>query len=645
VVPLLLVPLLELGAGAQQQQQQQQQQRRHPGQGEGGSGGVRPSCALYILERIVVSCSYKPLLHQLLLALLGVQQQQQQQRGAGAAGGSGAGGPRIPPPPEYDVGAAPPLAAGPPPAAAALQQRAHAYGVPCRYVLLGLLRGEQPAPAIAVLRLLAAIQQSRAAAPELLYLLGLASKARAQEVEARCAAGRCPACALQQELQLFVVASSSSSFMQALPDPLARDAMLWVHSFLGLPGGERTTPAGHEASAQDGGQQQQGQQQGQGQPTAEPEQQGQGHGNGDSSSADAGAGAADEHGSGSGCSTPAAAAAAAAAADEAAVQRLQLEEPGSPALPPSPGRPCEQHGYAGGLDQEVVDALFQLLSLHMFPAAGLWLLGWQLHQLLPLAAAAPCAESPAAAAAAAYSSQPLQLLGSEASGSPNAAASAAEAEQAADWVSPRSGAASPEGRGGPGGEAASAGMPSSVPAVALHTARITTLLPAAVAPAPASVGSAAAASQPILPPSSQLTAHQQQRLQTALSAAQTALLEELSGMWCEAVFPIISNEWPAAREGTLRPVLRASSDTLLGGPALYPLCMPCPLGAAAAQAEPPLSSSARAALRVLYAVQRAVALLQLKEVRCWLAAGRGLAPLQPCCGSLRTGAVAAWGHA
>lgn len=109
----------------------------------------------------------------------------------------------------------------------------------------------------------------------------------------------------------------------------------------------------------------------------------------------------------------------------------------------------------------------------------------------------------------------------------------------------------------------------------------------------------------------------EEKLHTAVESARQAFINELGGMWCEAVFPMLTLEWPSAREMLLRPVLRASSEALLSGPHAYPLLQTRSLnGTGQVTDSTGLSQSARSALRSYYCVQRLVASLQLQEVSC-----------------------------
>lgn len=116
-----------------------------------------------------------------------------------------------------------------------------------------------------------------------------------------------------------------------------------------------------------------------------------------------------------------------------------------------------------------------------------------------------------------------------------------------------------------------------------------------------------------------LSYQQQQQLQAAVDAAQAEFRQQLCGMWCEAVFPMLAQEWAVSREMLQRPVLRAGSDALLSGTAVWPLLQGLQAAAApgtggGGAAFDALSVSGQAALACYLAVQRVVALVQLQEV-------------------------------
>lgn len=141
-----------------------------------------------------------------------------------------------------------------------------------------------------------------------------------------------------------------------------------------------------------------------------------------------------------------------------------------------------------------------------------------------------------------------------------------------------------------------------------------------------SVGASTAASTGIPGP---LGAEHQLQLQHALDEAASRVLDEISGMWCDAIFPVICMDWAPAADAVSRPILRASAEALMVGPHLYPpraegSALPgSSLGAAAAAGRQNaaavaqmmgLSTSAAAALHVYHAVQRLVAMLQLRQL-------------------------------
>lgn len=141
-----------------------------------------------------------------------------------------------------------------------------------------------------------------------------------------------------------------------------------------------------------------------------------------------------------------------------------------------------------------------------------------------------------------------------------------------------------------------------------------------------SVGASTAASTGIPGP---LGAEHQLQLQHALDEAASRVLDEISGMWCDAIFPLICMDWAPAADTVSRPILRASAEALMVGPHLYPpraegSALPgSSHGAAGAAGRQNaaavaqmmgLSTSAAAALHVYHTVQRLVAMLQLRQL-------------------------------
>lgn len=105
---------------------------------------------------------------------------------------------------------------------------------------------------------------------------------------------------------------------------------------------------------------------------------------------------------------------------------------------------------------------------------------------------------------------------------------------------------------------------------------------------------------------------QRQQLSKTLRSAATTALAEIDGMWGETVFSLICIDWPVAADNIIKPMLRTASEVITAGPHLYPV-----------QAAPPaqqrthalsMGISAVNALRVVHVVSRLVALLQLAEV-------------------------------
>ena len=67
-----------------------------------------------------------------------------------------------------------------------------------------------------------------------------------------------------------------------------------------------------------------------------------------------------------------------------------------------------------------------------------------------------------------------------------------------------------------------------------------------------------------------LSAPQLRALAAAVRSAVSAASQELDSMWCEAFFTVLCLEWPVAAQAIKRPVLRAASDVIMGGPHMYP---------------------------------------------------------------------------
>jgi len=234
------------------------------------------------------------------------------------------------------------------------------------------------------------------------------------------------------------------------------------------------------------------------------------------------------------------------------------------------------------MGSDLIDALVHLLARPALPTLGLWLVGWLLYQLLPAAPPLPLAQQPSGPLSDAAANASIALAA--------AAEGGVESEDGGVSATPSISGASL----GDGSPAASqtAGLPS-VPSYSSMQAASQT--PAAVAP-------------------DQLSA-----LESALLAAQLAFGDHVTGIWCEALGPMVGLEWPAAREGLQRPVLRASSEALLSGPHACG-----PTASVKRQSDEGsggkgdgLSQSARAALSAYVSVQRVVALVQLKEVGVW----------------------------
>jgi hypothetical protein len=273
-----------------------------------------------------------------------------------------------------------------------------------------------------------------------------------------------------------------------------------------------------------------------------------------------------------------------------------------------------------GFGLQLLSCLMPLLQLQAVPPLGLWLLGWLLHQLLPVSAVTGAVTadggSPAAAAAAAgrhrlsnslggctdsFNDLRLQLTTSSSRAHSRSSSVSSSVDEAR--------------RGGRGPSSSTGGLD-----LQQHGSSTTEAGLEAAGPPPLSTTRAISVQSSLgfEPRASVLDATQQQQLQAALSAAHAAFTQQLGSMWCEAVFPLLAVEWPAARDMLLRPVLRASSADLLSGLGAWPVLRVLQQQRQQQQQQGSRSeghsASAQAALECYLAVQRVVALTQIQEV-------------------------------
>lgn len=449
----------------------------------------------------------------------------------------------------------------------------------CRAALLGMLSSGQPLPALLVLRLLVAVVNSKHLQPELLAGLSLLPRRCLEQ------AGRSSSCGaggssldevlqqLVQKLQLAQQAGAAGAAEQA--SSLQADLLLLLT--------EHYLPRQQDGAAAAGG----------------------GAAGGSECSSDAGDGSS------------------------RAAEHLQLLDSWTARQQLS-----DNTSTFAGFGQQLLSCLMPLLQLPGLPPMGLWLLGWLLHQLLPVsalpaAAAAGGNASPAAGGSrhrdsqslggtaennlrwGSTSSRGLSREGSDSSGDssqgerhPQGSSSSGRFGVDLQQQLQRGNSAGGEGEAEPDGFEPSAGPPlSTTRAVSVQSSLC------------------------LEPRASVLSAEQQQLLQCALDAAHAGFARQLGSMWCEAVFPLLAVEWPAARDMMVRPVLRASSNDLLSGCGVWPVLQALQqqqqgrgqqqgrqLQHQGSWAEGH-STSAQAALECYSAVQRVVALTQMQEVR------------------------------
>jgi hypothetical protein len=324
---------------------------------------------------------------------------------------------------------------------------------------------------------------------------------------------------------------------------------------------------------------------------------------------------------------------------------VKAEEMAAAEGPPGDAAAAAASNAFSALGPQLLAALLQLLQQPGLPAQGLRLLGWLLHQLLPVA---PLPDSPVAAAAVgthaaaaggsgqgvaghhSISHMPITAEDSETEG---AAAAAIEQQQQQQRGLPRqhSASSSADDSGSEDSSALAADSASLDEGTASRTSSMisgadisTECESLGDLPPPVSSLAPSASFRSVVGQDQRgalLAPQQQQLLQAAVDAACGEFRQQLRSMWCEAVFPMLAQEWPVSREMLQRPVLRAGSDALLSGTTVWPLLQGLQAAAAAAggagagAAADALSVSGKAALACYLAVQRVVALTQLQEVR------------------------------
>lgn len=289
---------------------------------------------------------------------------------------------------------------------------------------------------------------------------------------------------------------------------------------------------------------------------------------------------------------------------------MQPEQEGGPAAAAEAAAGAGDAGAAfSSFGPQLLAALLQLLQAEGLPAMGLWLAGWLLHQLLPAAEAPAVGGSSGGGIVPQRPAVPPNEPGEDAAGSSSRQSLASS--RSSSLSSSCSSSSSDLSGDDDGSMVDTCGYTSRASSMSAAAAS----LDGAAPPPYVHVQQAA----------SLLSPQQQQLVQAAVDAARADFARQLSGMWCEAVFPMLSSEWPSAREMMQRPVLRAGSEALLSGTAVWPLLVglqqqqaaqqqQAPAAAARGAAMDALSTSARAGLGCYLAVQRVVALTQLQEV-------------------------------
>ncbi|GFR43644.1 hypothetical protein Agub_g4746, partial [Astrephomene gubernaculifera] len=305
-----------------------------------------------------------------------------------------------------------------------------------------------------------------------------------------------------------------------------------------------------------------------------------------------------------GVTAPSQPASGAAAAPHAPPDAPAADPPPAPVPEPVVGPPCTLHVRPAALasSSDLLDALFSLLSTSLLPVSGLWNVGLLLAQLYPRAEERRQLED---LLRRQQEQQQQDGLQTTSSGSP--------ADQTADLLGVGEQAE---------GVLAAAAAPDSTPDHAAPPAP----------PAP-SLPEPPAAPHPLDPSSTagwacQLSAAQREALRVAAVSAASAVLDEVGGMWCDALMAMMALEWPAAHDAVTRPSLRASAEQLMAGPHLYPRQHARALSGTSRN-DQGLSGSAVAALHSYHAVSRLVALLHLHQLLQRGATGRKPPPTCP----------------
>jgi hypothetical protein len=531
---------------------------------------------VFVLERLFLLLSYQPLLQQLLLALTCPSQTQQSAAAPNNAPSSSSNSH-----PFDGSYSSSKLVEG---------SRGSSSSSSCRACLLGMLTGGQPLQVLLVLRLLVAVLNCRHLPPELLSMLSILPRKHLQQATAsrNMQGGSSLEVLLQvlsQQLQAAgpvdglsvsapAAAASSTPHQEGLQVDLQ---LLLIEQYL------PTVPQ-------------------------------------DSTGAAAAAGSAASSDTGSDSCDSSRVQGYLELLDRWPFSQQQQQQHGS--QPDAAAAAVGADASFSGLGLQLLSCLMPLLQLPAVPPLGLWLLGWLLHQLLPVSAVTGAVTadggSPAAAAAAAGRHRLSNSLGgctdsfnddlrlNPTTNSSRAHSRSSSMSSSVDEVSRE--AWDPSSSTGGldlqqhSSSAAEAGL-EAAGGPPISTTRAISVQ--------SSLG--------FEPRASVLHTTQQQLLQAALQASHAAFSQQLGSMWCEAVFPLLAVEWPAARDMLLRPVLRASTADLLSGLGAWPVLRVLQQQRQQQQQQGRRaeghSASAQAALECYLAVQRVVALTQIHEVR------------------------------
>ncbi len=290
----------------------------------------------------------------------------------------------------------------------------------------------------------------------------------------------------------------------------------------------------------------------------------------------------------------------AAAPDHSPASPSSMPPPPPPPLPPPPTAPppppppppagaahtlaCPHHTFtaAAKCGEDLRDGLFHLLSMQLLPISGLWHVVLLLGQLCPPATDAPPDALPTDATLPTSTTAPSEpladLLGDlslTSSPAPAPAPASPSSARPDDPLAPTPSSPSdltPQ----PSGPAATTLVADDDHPLAPTSAASVAPTPPAALRAPGTTDTPPTAASSTLtsatPWRCELSGSQREALRAASVSSASAVLDEVGGMWCDALMGLLAMEWPQAHDAVTasRPSLRVGAEQLMAGPHLYP---------------------------------------------------------------------------